>query len=67
MGLTGRKTAMGGALSLGLVASNSDQLLNIVTKKYKDLDALDLTKIGLLAMSLMTQVNVTTYLEHNVS
>ena len=57
MGLTGRKTAMGGALNLGLIASNSDQLLNIVTTSYKNFDALDLTKIVLLGISLTTQVN----------
>ena len=56
-GQTGRKTAMGGALSMGLIASNTDQLLNIVTTKYQNLDALDITKIVLLSASLLIQVS----------
>ena len=56
-GQTGRKTAMGGALSMGLIASNTDQLLNIVTTKYQNLDALDITKIALLSASLLIQVS----------
>ena len=57
MGLTGRKTAMSGALNLGLVASNTDQLLLIVTTKYKQFDALDITKLVLVSISLVSQVS----------
>ena len=57
-GQTGRKTAMGGALSMGLIASNTDQLLNIVTTKYQSLDGLDITKITLLSASLFIQVRI---------
>ena len=56
MAVTSRKTAMGGALNLGLVASNTDQLLFLITTKYDDFDALDLTKIALLGASLFIQV-----------
>jgi hypothetical protein len=61
MAVTSRKTAMGGALNLGLVASNTDQLLFIVTSKYKEFDVLDLIKIGLLGVSLFIQVNCIAY------
>ena len=55
--LMGRKTFMGGALNMGLVASNTDQLLIVVTSK-PDLDALDITKIVLISISLFVQVNI---------
>ena len=61
MAVTSRKTAMGGALNLGLVASNTDQLLFIVTTKYEKFDVLDLIKIGLLGVSLLIQVNCIAY------
>ena len=57
-GQTGRKTAMGGALTMGLIASNTDQVLNIITTKWtKGLDALDISKIALLSASLFIQVS----------
>ena len=61
MAVTSRKTAMGGALNLGLVASNTDQLLFLITTKYDDFDALDLTKVGLLGVSLLIQVSYIAY------
>ena len=54
--LLGRKTFTGGALNMGLVASNTDQLLTVVTSKT-DLDGLDLAKIVLISFSLFVQVN----------
>ena len=55
--LLGRKTFTGGALNMGLVASNTDQLLTVVTSK-SDLDGLDLAKIVLISFSLFVQVNI---------
>ena len=55
--LLGRKTFTGGALNMGLVASNTDQLLTVVTSKT-DLDGLDLAKIILISFSLFVQVNI---------
>ena len=56
MGLTARKDVMGGALNMGLLASNTDQLLTLVTAKSPNFDPLDLTKISLLSTSLLLQV-----------
>ena len=55
-GLTTRKDVMGGALNMGLLASNTDQLLTLVTAKSPNFDSLDLTKIILLCTSLFLQV-----------
>ena len=55
-GLMGRKTFTGGALNMGLVASNTDQLLTVITSK-RDLDGLDLAKIVLISFSLTVQVS----------
>ena len=52
----GRKTFTGGALNMGLVASNTDQLLTVITSK-RDLDGLDLAKIVLISFSLIVQVS----------
>merc|ERR1711997_977780 len=53
--LLGRKTFTGGALNMGLVASNTDQLLTVITSK-RDLDGLDLAKIVLISFSLTVQI-----------
>ena len=53
--LLGRKTFTGGALNMGLVASNTDQLLTVITSKI-ELDGLDIAKIVLLSISLAVQV-----------
>ena len=55
LSLLGRKTFTGGALNMGLVASNSDQLLTVITSKI-ELDGLDVAKIVLLSFSLLVQV-----------
>ena len=60
--LMGRKTFTGGALNMGLVASNTDQLLIVITSK-SDLDALDITKIVLISISLIVQVKMIIYLQ----
>ena len=41
---------------MGLVASNTDQLLTVITSK-RDLDGLDLAKIVLISFSLTVQVS----------
>ena len=56
LSLLGRKTFTGGALNMGLVASNTDQLLTVITSKT-ELDGLDIAKIVLLSFSLFVQVN----------
>ena len=57
MVVTGRKTAMGGALNMGLIASNTDQLLFIVTSNHNNFNALHFTKMSLLGLSLFLQVS----------
>ena len=59
MPVTSRKNAVGGQLGVGLMASNLDQLLFIILKNYEDLNALHITKIALLGISLFMQVNST--------
>ena len=54
--LLGRKTFTGGALNMGLVASNTDQLLTVVTSKA-ELDGLDIAKIVLISLSLTIQAS----------
>ena len=54
--LLGRKTFTGGALNMGLVASNTDQLLTVITSKT-ELDGLDIAKIVLISLSLLVQVS----------
>lgn len=55
-----RKTVTGGALGIGLIASNVDQILAIVVDSnhgsYKSLDSLEITKVALLGMSLFVQI-----------
>lgn len=58
MVVTGRKTAMGGALNMGLIASNTDQLLFIATSNYENFNALHITKMSLLGLSLLLQVSL---------
>ena len=41
---------------MGLVASNTDQLLTVITSK-RNLDGLDLAKIVLISFSLTVQVS----------
>lgn len=54
--LLGRKTFTGGALNMGLVASNTDQLLTVITSK-PELNGLDIAKIVLISLSLTVQVH----------
>ena len=54
--LLGRKTFTGGALNMGLVASNTDQLLTVITSK-PELNGLDIAKIVLISLSLTVQVD----------
>ena len=52
--MASRRTAMGGALSLGLLSSNIDQMLSIVTKT--GLPTSEYVKAGLIAASILLQV-----------
>ncbi len=56
LSLLGRKTFTGGALNMGLVASNTDQLLTVVTSKA-ELNGLDIAKIVLISLSLAIQAS----------
>ena len=47
MVVSGRKTALGGALNMGLIASNTDQLLFIATSNYENFNGLDITKMSI--------------------
>lgn len=59
-GFTARKTVTGGALGIGLIASNIDQILALVVNPkegaYKSLNGLEITKAVLLVTSLAVQV-----------
>ena len=52
--MASRRTAMGGALSLGLLSSNVDQLLSIATRQ--GLPASEYVKAGLIGFSILLQV-----------
>ena len=52
----GQKTFTAGALNMSLVASNADQLLNVITSRTPH-DDLDVTKLVLITFSLGFQVS----------
>ena len=54
-GMASRRTAMGGALGMGLLSSNIDQLLTILS--MKDLPTGEYVKAGLIGLSLFLQVS----------
>ena len=53
---TARKTVTGGALGMGLIASNVDQLMTIVDKIESGIKLTDKVKLGLLVASITFQV-----------
>ena len=54
-GMASRRTAMGGALGMGLLSSNIDQLLTILS--MNDLPTGEYVKAGLIGFSLVLQVS----------
>lgn len=54
-GMASRRTAMGGALGMGLLSSNIDQLLTILS--MNDLPTGEYVKVGLIGFSLVLQVS----------
>ena len=49
---------------MGLVASNTDQLLTVITSK-SELNGLDIAKIVLISLSLTVQASFNKYLNTN--